>query len=47
MEYRGRRDAHRVIRGEGCSLVSGKEAESALPECFPGVQGLCVPVNKK
>jgi hypothetical protein len=47
MEYRGRRDAHRVIRGEGYSLVSGKEAESALLECFHGAQGLCVPVERK
>ena len=47
MEYRGRRDAHRVIRGEGYSLVSGKETESELPECFHGIQGLCVPVERK
>ena len=27
--------------------VSGKEAESALPVCFHGIQGLCVPVERK
>jgi hypothetical protein len=29
------------------ALLSSKEAESELPECFHGAQGLCVPVERK